>query len=102
MVMNSARDLTSESTPQKSLSWALPTAWLKPVPTGSMKTRSVLSSREPALSATLYGGGGVGSAFEVITRFGPNAPMCSQTDAEPGPPLYTKDTGRCDKSLVSV
>src|SRR6266446_9635987 len=102
MVMNCARDFTSWSTPQKSLSCALPTAWLKPVPTGSRNTMSVLSSSVLALSASLYGGGGVGSALGVTTRRGPKAPMCSQTEAEPGPPLWMKEMGRCEESLVWV
>ncbi len=33
----------SGSTPQKSLSFPSPTAWLSPVPTGSIITRSVRS-----------------------------------------------------------
>src|SRR5256885_3721327 len=86
-VTNCASDFMSSSMPQKSLSCALPTAWLKPVPTGSMKTMSVLSSRVPELSVSLYGGGGVDSALGVTTRRGPNAPICSHREAEPGPPL---------------
>ena len=30
----------------------------------------------------------------TITRFGPSAPRCSQIEAEPGPPLNAKHTGR--------
>ena len=42
--------------------------------------------------APLLPGGGGGAAgvcesVSVSTRFGPNAPMCSHTVAEPGPPL---------------
>jgi hypothetical protein len=32
----------------------------------------------------------------IFTRFGPNAPKCSQTDAEPGPPLKEMVNGRLD------
>ncbi len=63
--MNCANIFTSWSTPQKSLFCALPTAWLKPVPTGSMKTMSVLSSRELALSSSLYGAGGVNGVVGI-------------------------------------
>src|SRR6266436_7387867 len=87
VLTNCARDFTSWSTPQKSLSWALPTAWLKPVPTGSTKTKSVLSRRQCGFSESLYGAGGVASAFTVTTRRGEKEPMCSQTEEEPGPPL---------------
>src|SRR5713226_240611 len=100
--MNWARDFTSWSTPQKSLPLALPSGLLNPVPMGSMKTRSVLSRRQEALSASLYGGGGVASASTVTTRLGPNAPMCSHTEDEPGPPLYTKDRGRWLASFTSL
>src|SRR5207302_3077130 len=72
---------------QKSLSCALPTAWLKPVPTGSINTRSDLSSRQSGLSMSFYGAGGVTPALMVTTRRGPIDPMCSQTEDEPGPPL---------------
>ncbi len=77
----------SSSTPQKSLSFAFPTAWESPVPTGSIMTRSVVSMMLSWLSTTWYGGGGVGAASVVTIRRGPNAPMWSQSDEEPGPPL---------------
>src|SRR5215470_5303345 len=100
--MNCASDLTSESTPQKSLFCALPTDVLKPVPTGSMKTRSERSSKQSGLSSSLYGAGGVIPAFTVATRRGPNEPMCSQTEEEPGPPLYKKEKGRVLGSFRSL
>jgi len=37
----------------KILPFGFPTAWLKPVPTASMNTRSALSGRQSALSRTL-------------------------------------------------
>src|SRR5580658_1200882 len=30
----------------------------------------------------------------ITTRLGPSAPRCSQIDADPGPPLKAKQTGR--------
>src|SRR5215813_1711639 len=100
--MSCARDFTSESTPQKSLFCALPTAVLNPVPTGSMKTRSDRSSRHSGLSNSLYGAGGVIPAFTVATRRGPKEPMCSHTDEEPGPPLYKNEIGRALESFTSL
>src|SRR5208282_419395 len=102
VVMNCASDFESSSTPQKSFSLDLPAARLKPVPTGSIKTRSLLSSRQFSLSVTEYGAGAVGSALAVTTRRGPKAPMCSQIDEDPGPPLYTKAIGRWLGSLTSL
>src|SRR5438046_8573556 len=37
----------------------------------------------------------------MATRFGPSAPRCSQIEAEPGPPLKTKHTGRSFGSASS-
>ncbi len=92
--MNREIESMSGSAPQKSLSFASPTAFESPVPTGSIITRSVLSRTLKALSTTWYGGGGVGAASAVTTRRGPRAPMCSQTDEEPGPPLNANVIGR--------
>src|SRR5437667_10026619 len=100
--MNCASDLTSESTPQKSLFCAFPTALLKPVPTGSMNTKSDRSSRHSGLSSNLYGAGGVMPAFTVATRRGPNEPMCNQMDEDPGPPLYKNETGRVAGSFRAL
>ncbi len=85
--MKRPTDSMSGSTPQKSWSFALPTARLRPVPTGSIRTMSVLSSGLYALSTTWYGGGGVAAASVVTTRRGPITPMWSQMQEEPGPPL---------------
>ena len=43
---------------------------------------------------------GVGAVPSVgrLTRLGPSAPMCSQTDEEPGPPLKENVSGRRDLS----
>src|SRR5215831_395119 len=100
--MNCASDFTSESMPQKSLFCALPTAVLKPVPTGSINTRSERSSKHSGLSSSLYGAGGVMPAFTVATRRGPNEPMCSHTEEEPGPPLYKNEIGRVLGSFTSL
>src|SRR5262249_11535328 len=86
-LMNRETDSMSGSTPQKSLSLNSPTGFEKPVPTGSMRTTSIRSSGLYALSTTWYGGGGVGAASATATRRGPRAPMCSQIDEDPGPPL---------------
>jgi hypothetical protein len=59
-----------------------------------MKTRSLASSRLNSLSISKYGAAGVCESFAVTTRLGPNAPMCSQTEADPGPPLKRKVIGR--------
>ena len=85
--MNWASDFASSSTPQKSFPVPFPTGLENPVPIGSMNTMSVTSMRLLALSTSWYGGGGVGAASVVTMRRGPKAPMCSQPDAEPGPPL---------------
>ena len=37
----------------------------------------------------------------ITTRLGPSAPRCSQIDADPGPPLKTKHTGRVVGSAPS-
>src|SRR2546430_17164581 len=92
--MNCASDLTSESTPQKSLFCALPTAVLKPVPTGSIKTRSERSSKHSGLSSNLYGAGRVMPAFTVGTPGGGEETVCSQSEGAPGAPLYKNATGR--------
>src|SRR6266850_7845566 len=102
VLMNWASDLTSESTPQKSLFCALPTAELNPVPTGSINTKSDRSSRHSGLSSNLYGAGGVIPAFTVTTRRGPNDPMCSHTEEAPGPPLYKNEIGRVLASFTSL
>ena len=57
--MNSATDLASWVTPQYSLPSVLPSGRLKPVPTGSMKTMSVTSSRLSGLSRIGKGGAAV-------------------------------------------
>ncbi len=70
-------------------------ARLKPVLTGSMNTRSVTSRIEFSLSTTRPGGGPPfrPSASRATIR-GPKAPMCTQSEAAPGPPLKLKVTGR--------
>ena len=66
----------------------------KPVPTGSMKTRSVRSSQVASLSTRRNGGAGIVGSSGSATRRGPRVPRCSQTDAEPGPPLKLNMSGR--------
>lgn len=74
----------------------------KPVPMGSMKTRSVAGSQESGLATSLPGGGGGrGGALSPMTTFRrPTAPRCSQTEDEPGPPLKTKVIGRVAGSVL--
>ena len=92
--MNDAKACASGSTPKNAFSLSLPTMRPKPVPGASMNTRSAASSRLYALSTSLYGAAGVCVSSAVTTRFGPNAPMCSQTVDEPGPPLNRNMIGR--------
>ena len=62
-----------------------------------MNTRSKCSNHDSGLSVTVYGGGGIVPSSRMTTRFGPSAPRCSQIDAEPGPPLKAKHTGRVSR-----
>ena len=66
----------------------------QPVCGGSMKTRSKCSNQLCGLSLTAYGALGMLPSSGTTTRFGPSAPRCSQIEAEPGPPLKAKHTGR--------
>ena len=73
----------------------------KPVPTGSMNTRSDLSSQVASLSTRWNGGAGIVGSAGAGTRRGPRAPMCSQSDAEPGPPLKLNRSGRDSVAFTS-
>ncbi len=94
----------STSLPNPWYSPAFPpsTARLWPVDIGSMKTRSHTASRVSALSTSAYGGGVGASTPPTSTRRGPSSPMCSQIEAEPGPPLKTKAIGRWVTSAPSA
>lgn len=70
----------------------------QPVCGGSMKTMSKCSNQLCGLSSTAYGGSGMRPSSGTTTRLGPSAPRCSQIDAEPGPPLKAKHTGRAAAS----
>src|SRR3954465_11944684 len=98
--MKSANASASGSTPQNAFSLSLPTILPNPVPGASTNTRSLTSSRLYALSTSRYGAAGVCESSAVTTRRGPNAPMCSHTVAEPGPPLYRNITGRVASAPV--
>lgn len=50
-------------------------ARLKPVPTGSMNTRSVKSSQVPGLSCKVAGADALSPSEPKVTTFGPIAPM---------------------------
>ena len=67
---------------------------LKPVPTGSTKTRSVNASQVDSLSTSREGGGSSVPSGANRTRRGPSAPTWRKAEAAPGPPLKTKVTGR--------
>src|SRR5262245_43794478 len=92
--MNSAIAATSSCTPWYFFGSTPGAARLKPVDTGSMNTRSVMSSKDKSLSTSLAGGGGCVPSSCMNARFGPQAPRCSQTDDDPGPPLKQNVTGR--------
>ena len=67
---------------------------VKPVLTGSMKTKSATSSSDWPLLTRRKGGGGMAPSSLSSTRRGPSNPKCSQTDDDPGPPLNEKASGR--------
>ena len=67
---------------------------LKPVPTGSTKTRSVKASHDDSFSTSRAGIAGNVPSDGKSTRCGPTAPMCRYAEEAPGPPLKTKVTGR--------
>jgi arginyl-tRNA synthetase len=58
-----------------------------PVPGASMNTRSVEPRSVSGLAPKLNGAGRMVSGFPVWIRIGPNDPIRSQSEAEPGPPL---------------
>ena len=80
-------DVTSWSTPQKSLLSPLPMARENPVPTGSIITRSTWSRMLNSFSTVRNGPRVLCSISTSCVRLGPRMPMCSQAEAEPGPPL---------------
>ena len=67
---------------------------LKPVPTGSTKTRSANASHEDSFWTSFGGNSGSVPSAGKSTRCGPTAPMCRNADDAPGPPLKTNATGR--------
>ena len=67
---------------------------LKPVPTGSMKTRSDASRSENSLGTRRPGGGEARPSASRSTRRGPSTPKCSHTELDPGPPLNENVMGR--------
>ena len=85
--MKSANASASGSTPKNAFSLSLPTTLPNPVPGASMNTRSLDVEQAVRVVDQRYGAAAVCESSAVITRRGPNAPMCSHTVAEPGPPL---------------
>ena len=94
-------DATSWSTPQNSFPSDLPTGREKPVPIGSIITRSAWSRMLNSLSTVRNGPRVLLSRSASSVRLGPRTPMCSQAEAEPGPPLYAKSSGRVRGSAPS-
>ena len=93
--MNSAIEAASSFNPQNSLPSCSPNAREKPVPTGSINTKSETSSIDSAVSNIGYGAApGNCASLGTFTRLGPNAPICNHVEAEPGPPFHIKVTGR--------
>jgi hypothetical protein len=74
---------------------------LKPVPTGSTKTRSENASQDSSFRTSRGGIGGSVPSAGKSTRCGPTAPTCRYADDAPGPPLNTNVTGR-PRSLLSA
>ncbi len=73
--------------PAKSLAVPLPTAREKPVQRRVDEDQVGLVEKAVLVGHPLKGAGPVGSGLAVTTRTGPSDPMCSQSVAEPGPPL---------------
>ena len=96
--MNSPTASMSPRSPWNCLASSPFSARLYPVLTGSMKTRSVWSSRVWGFSTNRPGGAGGLPWSSNHTRLGPKQPRCSQTEEEPGPPLKLKVTGRVEGS----
>ena len=69
-----------------------------------MKTKSVRSNKPFSLFTRLYGA--APSSFlaseSTFTILGPKNPICNHIEAEPGPPLKTKVTGRLVTSPIDV
>ena len=85
--MKSRNSAASRSTPQKLWFVYGAIASDQPLPTASTNTRSEVSSSVSALSTSGNGVGALVDGSPVASRFGPKEPRCSQTVAEPGPPL---------------
>ena len=66
-----------------------------------MNTRSVASRIEFSLSTKCPGGGPAFHPSSLrATILGPKVPRCTQSEAEPGPPLKLKVTGRAAGSFA--
>src|SRR3954468_21782948 len=75
---------------------------LKPVPTGSTKTRSENASQDSSFWTSRGGIGGSVPSAGKSTRWGPTAPTCKYADDAPGPPLNTNVTGRSRARLSAT
>src|SRR3954469_7163333 len=85
-----------------SFAFSFSTRRLKPVPTGSTKTRSVKPSHDSSLSTSRGGTLGSVPSLGTATRGGPTAPMCRKAEDAPGPPLKTNVTGRSRSALSAT
>ena len=73
--MKSPTEEVSSSSPWNSLASSAFSARLRPVLTGSMNTRSVMSRSEQSFSITCIGVGAVRPSSAMSTRRGPKKPM---------------------------
>ena len=98
--INCAMEEASSLSPQKSEVLPTPSTWLKPVPIGSINTKSVRSRSACLFSSTRNGAApsSMPAPESVLTTLGPKNPTCNQTLAEPGPPLKIKSTGLLEGS----
>src|SRR5579872_1217842 len=100
--MNWPNIATSFTAPVNSDAFAPGAGREYPVIIASTCTRSVTSNGEFGLSTRLYGGAGSDPAGPMSGCFGLMMPSSSQIDAEPGPPLKKKVTGRLAGSTPSL
>src|SRR4051812_37599991 len=75
---------------------------LKPVPTGSTKTRSVNASQDSSFWTRRGGIGGSVPSGGKSRRWGPTPQPCSYADVARGPPLNTNVTGRSRSPLSAT
>lgn len=87
---------------KKSRGEVLASRRLKPVSGGSIKTKSAVSKMLSGLSTAATFGSAIDWSVKGAMCTGPKAPKNRVEDEPPGPPLYTKRTGREVASLTSA